>query len=142
MELQHDGPRHVTTAETSPIPQSPTLADHLPDAEPSALIPPDRTTAALRRCTALATRARSDLLTHGRREAAAELAALLEEIADWSPEGLVDPDPTMTVLAAAALQDLAARLPVPAPSGLDARIDEVVRLLGGVMDRGHVGAWA
>ena len=142
MELQHDGPRHVTTTESSPIPQSPTLADDLPDAEPSALIPPDRTTAALRRCTALATRARADLLTHGRREAAAELAALLEEIADWSPEGLVDPDPTMTVLAAAALQDLAARLPVPAPSGLDARIDEVVRLLGGVMDRGHVGAWA
>ena len=88
MELQHDGPRHVTTAESSPIPQSPTLADDLPDAEPSALIPPDRTTAALRRCTALATRARADLLTHGRHEAAAELAALLEERSAWGPQGV------------------------------------------------------
>jgi hypothetical protein len=48
----------------------------------------------------------------------------------------------MTVLAAAALQDLAARLPVPAPSGLDVRIEEVVGLLRGVMDRGPVAAWA
>jgi hypothetical protein len=142
MELQHDDPRQVTTAENPLIPQDPDPVADLPATEPVALIPPDRTTAALRRCTALATRARADLLTHGRHDAAAELSALLDEIAGWTPSGLADPDPTMTVLAAAALQDLAARLPVPAPSGLDVRIEEVVGLLRGVMDRGPVAAWA
>ena len=132
MELQHDGASDGTTA--------PDIAT--PPTEPAALIGPDLTTASLRRCTALATRARADLLVHGRHGASAELAGLLEEMARWEPAALVDPDPTMTVLAAAALQDLAARLPDAAPTDLPARIDTVVALLRGVMDRGSVRASA
>ena len=111
-----------------------------PDAVTATSIPADLSTAALRRCTALATRARADLLTRGRQDAAAQLAALLEEMGSWEASHLVDPDPTMVVLAAAALQDLADRLPVPAPAGLEERIELVLAVLHAVMDRGRVGA--
>ena len=111
-----------------------------PDAVTATSIPAELSTAALRRCTALAARARADLLTRGRQEAAAQLAALLEEMGSWEASHLVDPDPTMVVLAAAALQDLADRLPVPAPAGLEVRIELVLAVLHAVMDRGRVAA--
>lgn len=101
-------------------------------------IDPETSTALLRRCTALATRARADLLTPGRHDAADELAALLAVMETWTPEALADPDPTMTVLAAAALQDLAARLPEPAAARLGDPVDAVIALLREVMVGGRV----
>jgi hypothetical protein len=143
MELQHDGPSDRTTV-TDGEGAAAVLQMPLPPREqPATVIAPDHSTAVLRRCTALATRARADLLlTRGRQDASAELARVLAEMAPWDPAALVDPDPTMTVLAAAALQDLAARLPSPAPAGLDTRIEEALPLLRTVMDRGRVSASA
>ncbi|MGP9536914.1 hypothetical protein ACT3SP_02830 [Brachybacterium sp. AOP43-C2-M15] len=108
-------------------------AGRLP-AEPStALLDPETTTSLLRRCTALATRARVELLTPGRRAAADELESLLGTMGTWAPGSLDRPDPTMTVLCAAALQDLAERLDDSASAPLAARIDAVLGLLRAVM---------
>lgn len=94
---------------------------------------PESATAMLRRCTALATRARVELLTPHHRPATAELTALLAEMAHWDETGAHDPDPTMTVLAAAALQDLAERLGDPGAEGLAAGVHEVLDVLHGMM---------
>lgn len=142
MELAKDGLNGGTTAQFAEGAEAARQVIPSPDAMTATSIPADLSTAALRRCTALATRARADLLTRGRQDAAAQLAALLEEMGSWEASHLVDPDPTMVVLAAAALQDLADRLPVPAPAGLEERIELVLAVLHAVMDRGRVGATA
>ncbi|ATG51948.1 hypothetical protein CFK38_10780 [Brachybacterium vulturis] len=110
------------------------------------LIQPDSETATmlLRRCTALAARARVDLLTPSRCEAADELLDLLAQMESWDPAALGTPDPTMTVLAAAALQDLAERLHLaqqrqePTPSALTTSTDAVLDVLQGIMVRHRV----
>lgn len=140
MELEHDGLNGGTTAQRAEGAGAAQQAISFPHASSATPIPPDLSTSALRRCTALATRARADLLTRGRQDAAAQLSELLEEMGRWEPAALVDPDPTMSVLAAAALQDLADRLPVPAPAALDTRIDAALAVLHAVMDRGRVVA--
>lgn len=140
MELAKDGLNGGTTAQGAEGLEAARQVISSPDAVTATSIPADLSTAALRRCTALATRARADLLTRGRQDAAAQLAALLEEMGSWEASHLVDPDPTMVVLAAAALQDLTDRLPVPDPAGLEVRIDLVLAVLHAVMDRGRVGA--
>ncbi|WP_341855443.1 hypothetical protein [Brachybacterium sp. GPGPB12] len=140
MELAKDGLNGGTTAQGAEGLEAARQVISSPDAVTATSIPADLSTAAARRCTALATRARADLLTRGRQDAAAQLAALLEEMGSWEASHLVDPDPTMVVLAAAALQDLADRLPVPAPASLEVRIDLVLAVLHAVMDRGRVGA--
>lgn len=93
----------------------------------------------LRRCTALAARARVELLTESRRTATEELSALLGTMGERSSDLLEAPDPTMTVLCAAALQDLAARLPDP-DGVLAARVEAVLALLHGAMAEGRVAA--
>ncbi|GAA4527142.1 hypothetical protein GCM10023160_22920 [Brachybacterium paraconglomeratum] len=95
--------------------------------------------AMLRLCTALAARARVELLTPRRRAATEELSALLGAMGEWPPELLDAPDPTMTVLCAAALQDLAARLP---DSGgvLSVRVEAALALLHGLMAEGRIAA--
>ena len=140
MELEKDGLNGGATAQGTEGAEGARQVIPSPDAVTATSIPADLSTAALRRCTALATRARADLLTRGRQDAAAQLAALLEEIGSWGASHLVDPDPTMVVLAAAALQDLADRLPVPAPAGLGVRIELALALLHAVMDQGRVAA--
>lgn len=82
-------------------------------AEPPIMILPGRSTPLLRRCTALATRARVDLLVTTRPADCAELSEVLAELAAWEGGQLIDPDPTMLALAAAALQDLVERLDEP-----------------------------
>lgn len=81
-------------------------ADH---AEHLLAIPASRSTPLLRRCTALATRARVDLIVTSRPADCEELAGVLTELASWEGAHLDEPDPTMLVLAAAALQDLRER---------------------------------
>ncbi|MDN6302119.1 MAG: hypothetical protein ACTHV2_03020 [Brachybacterium sp.] len=98
----------------------------------------------LRRCTALAARARVDLLSPSRCGAADELVDLLVQMESWDPVTLETPDPTMTVLAAAALQDLAERLHLaqqrqePNPSALTTSTDAVLGVLQGIMARARV----
>lgn len=140
MELAKDGLNGGVTAQVTERAEAARQVPPSSDAVTATSIPAELSTAALRRCTALATRARADLLTPGRQEAAAQLAALLEEMGCWEASHLVHPDPTMVVLAAAALQDLADRLPVPAPAGLEVRIELVLAVLHAAMDRGRVAA--
>ena len=108
----------------------------------------ESTTLLLRRCTALAARARVDLLTPGRGGAAAELGEVLDRMRSWDPSALEAPDPTMTVLAAAALQDLAERLRLaarqqePGPCSLLADIEAALGVLEGIMTGGRVEALA
>lgn len=92
----------------------------------------EESTDALRRCTALAARARVELLGTGRR-AAEELEQLLAEMLRWDDAALLDPDPTMLVLAIASLRDLAERLDDPGSDELRARIAAVVARLHAVM---------
>lgn len=117
------------------------LPRNLPQRSPST-IGPEMSTPVLRRCTALATRARVDLLSASRHTAADELERLLASMESWDAAGLQDPDPTMTVLAAAALQDLAGRLPAPARSTLGARIATALMLLHTLMDGARQSAMA
>ncbi len=111
-------------------------AHHGPDTETATLL--------LRRCTALAARARVDLLSPGRGGAAEELGDVLARMRSWDPAGPDAPDPTMTVLAAAALQDLAERLrradqqSEPIPSSLTSSIDAALAVLQGIMAGGRV----
>ncbi|AXK45153.1 hypothetical protein DXU92_12425 [Brachybacterium saurashtrense] len=102
---------------------------------------PESATAMLRRCTALATRARVELLSPHHRPATAELTALLAEMEGWGEAGADDPDPTMIVLAAAALQDLAERLGEPGAEGLAVGVHEVLDVLHGMM-AGRIDATA
>lgn len=111
-------------------------------AESPELIGPDLTTPLLRRCTALAARARVDLLSGGRHDACDELEHLLVAIDAWDRSGIVDPDPTMVVLAAAALQDLGERLPASVASTLGTRIAAVLELLHTLMDSRRIDALA
>lgn len=104
----------------------------------------ETTTMILRRCTALAARARVDLLSPSRCGAADELVDLLARMESWDPATLETPDPTMTVLAAAALQDLAERLHLaeqrqePNPSALTTSTDAVLQVLNGIMAHARV----
>lgn len=91
-------------------------------------LPAEASTDALRRCTALATRARVELLGTGRR-AVEELGELLAEMARWEDVALLDPDPTMLVLTVASLQDLAERLDGTDGGELGDRIAAVVTRL-------------
>lgn len=93
------------------------------------LLTPDFTTPVLRRCTALATRARVELLSAGRHSAADELAEVLTQIAAWEPGRLIDPDPTMLALSIASLQDLSERLPGPDGLAGSAALPGVLSLL-------------
>ncbi|MGP9681263.1 MULTISPECIES: hypothetical protein [unclassified Brachybacterium] len=111
-------------------------------AESPEMIGPDLTTPLLRRCTALAARARVDLLSGGRHDACDELEHLLVTIDAWDRSGIVDPDPTMVVLAAAALQDLGERLPASVACALGMRITVVLDLLHTLMDSRRIDALA
>lgn len=102
-------------------------------------IAPETSTFMLRRCTALAARARVDLLSpHARSAAAAELVVLLDSMESWTAAVLVDPDPTMTVLAAAALQDLRERLQDPESAVLATRIHGVLEVLHSLMEEARI----
>ena len=109
---------------------------------PFGVIGPEISTPVLRRCTALATRARVDLLSPSRHTAAEDLEHLLASMELWDPTALENPDPTMTVLAAASLQDLAGRLPAPARPTLGARIEAALVLLHTIMEGARQSAMA
>lgn len=97
---------------------------------------PQDTTDVLRQCTALAARARTDLLGQRHHAAAQELEQLLGQVLSWEAEARADLDPTMTALAAAALQDLAEQLPHAAVEGaarLCAAIGAALELLHDAM---------
>ena len=94
---------------------------------------PDVTTPLLRRCTALATMARLG--------AADELTEVLDEIVGWSGRSLTDPDRTMLALCAAALLDLADRIPATA-AALAARVEEALGVLGAGMTAGPLAVRA
>lgn len=121
-------------------------AERTVDGHRAAIDPrdPDGVTLALRRCTALAARARVDLLSPTRHGAACELAALLAGMQEWELDALAAPDPIMTVLAAAALQDLSERLhaadqPLPTDSAaLATSADAVLEVLRAIMAEGRV----
>lgn len=102
-------------------------------AEPPIMILPGRSTPLLRRCTALATRARVDLLVTSRPADCAELSEVLAELAAWEGGQLIDPDPTMLALAAAALQDLAERLDEPHPLSMGDTISAALGVLRGAL---------
>lgn len=102
---------------------------------------PDVTTPLLRRCTALATMARVELLSEHRHRAADELTEVLDEIVGWSGRSLTDPDRTMLALCAAALLDLADRIPATA-AALAARVGEALGVLGAGMTAGPLAVRA
>lgn len=122
------------------------IAEAAGDGEPrGAVIAPqgaridaEASTALLRRCTALAARARVELLAPSRGTAAGELTALLAQMEGWEAGSLEDPDPIMTVLAAAALQDLVEQLRDPATTGLATSAEAVLRVLRSVMAASRV----
>ncbi|APX31962.1 hypothetical protein BH708_03600 [Brachybacterium sp. P6-10-X1] len=131
------GPLEGTDDRPSVDPEAP--------AQPSPTAPildPADTTALLRRCTALAARARVDLLTAGRRSAAEELEEVLAVLGSWEGTEIVDPDPTMVVLAAAALQDLLERLPASPRPELGDRAEAALQVLHAVMASGRIDAMA
>lgn len=105
-------------------------------AEQLLAIPTSRSTALLRRCTALATRARVDLLVTSRRVDCDELAGVLTELGSWEGAHLDDPDPTMLALAAAALQDLGERLEGPQAMALGTEITRALAVLHTAIPRG------
>ena len=102
---------------------------------------PDVTTPLLRRCTALATMARVELLSEHSHRAADELSEVLEEIVSWSGSRLDDPDPTMLALCAAALLDLADRIP-GAATALAARVADALGVLTGQIPTGPLSVRA
>ncbi|GAA1484978.1 hypothetical protein [Brachybacterium fresconis] len=131
------GPQEGTADRPPSDPEAP--------AQPRATIPvlgSADTTALLRRCTALAARARVDLLSAGRRSAAEELEEVLDVLGSWDGSEIVDPDPTMVVLAAAALQDLLERLPASARPALGDRAEVALRVLHALMVSGRIDAMA
>ena len=110
-----------------------------PEAPPFPRIPAADSTPVLRQCTALAARARVELLSVHSHAAAEELSQLLAAMGRWDADMLETPDPTMTVLCAAALQDLAERLG-PSAGELGARVETALELLHSVMGKGRIGA--
>lgn len=139
MELERSaGERIDAVAEDAARPSNGNRRGAVPGPE-LGRIDAEASVAVLRRCTALAARARVELLTASRRTASDDLSVLLSSMGEWSPELLDAPDPTMTVLCAAALQDLAARLPDP-DGLLAARVEAVLVLLHDVMAGGRVAA--
>ncbi|ASK64605.1 hypothetical protein CFK39_00675 [Brachybacterium avium] len=141
MEPSHEAQNEIGTAtlevaETGSDTED-AVAEDLPDALDS-----ETSTMMLRRCTALAARARVDLLSPSRCGAADELVDLLARMESWDPAALEAPDPTMTVLAAAALQDLTERLRVAELqqeshwSMLITSTDAVLAVLRGIMAGG------
>ncbi|WP_193104563.1 hypothetical protein [Brachybacterium sp. FME24] len=118
-----------------------------PDGDPvdpphDAVIGPGISTPLLRLCTALATRARVDLLTAGRHAASDELEQVLGTLGSWEGARVIDPDQTMVVLAAASLQDLAERLPSSSRSTLGVQVESALRLLHTLMQRTRIDAMA
>lgn len=143
MELER-GAREQIDAVTQVVAHQPMAIPARRAAPPSPghdRIDGETSVAVLRRCTALAARARVELLTATRRTASDELFELLGTMGEWSPEQMDAPDPTMTVLCAAALQDLAARLPDPR-GPLSERVTTVLTLLHAVMAEGRIAALA
>lgn len=117
------------------------IGHHLPEAPPPTRLDTSVTTPVLRLCTALAARARVELLSQNRHAAADELSELLVAMSRWEPELLEPPDSTMTVLCAAALQDLAERLQDPGTE-LASRVEVVLALLHATLEKGPIGALA
>lgn len=140
MELERGVGEEIVRAISTAAEEVADVGRHRPAEQPQVRIDVETSTMLLRQCTALAARARVDLLTQSQRAAAAELAELLTTMASWSPKSLEPPDPTMTVLAAAALQDLRERLQDPAAEELIARISAVLRVLHTVMEGARIGA--
>lgn len=105
------------------------------------ILHPDATTPALRRCTALAARARVELLQR-RQDSADELISVLDEITRWEDASLIAPDPTMLALSAAALQDLRERLAEHTEAELTARVDAVLTVLRDALERAPLGSTA
>lgn len=131
------GPREGTDDRPSPDPEVP--------AQPSPTTPTlgsADSTALLRRCTALAARARVDLLSAGRRSAAEDLEEVLVILGSWEGAEILDPDPTMVVLAAAALQDLLERLPASPRPALGDRAESALRVLHALMESARIDAMA
>lgn len=128
--VRSSGPRVI--AASAPAPASPQ----------QAAIPPSASTPLLRRCTAVATRARADLLTESRHAASDELAEVLDLIEEWDRDAVLDPDPTMLALAAASLQDLRERLPAGSDPMSASRIGRVVDLLNDLLERTELSATA
>lgn len=133
MELERaelDAVGHTArTGTTALLPASP--AQRTPGA-----IGPEASTTLLRRCTALAARARVELLGGDRHPAGDQLTGVLAELATWDAAEVQDPDPTMSVLAAAALQDLAERLPAE-QADLAVAVERALTLLRTLLERSH-----
>lgn len=138
MELAREARDEIVTATLG---VAGTGVDHedLPVGELPDGLDSETATMMLRRCTALAARARVDLLSPRRCGAADELIDLLAQMESWEPAALEAPDPTMTVLAAAALQDLVERLRIAEPrqesssATLITSTDAVLVVLRGIM---------
>lgn len=77
----------------------------------------------------------------GRHPAGEQLAGVLAELAAWKVDQVSDPDPTMTALAAAALQDLAERLPAE-QAELTVHVDRALPVLRALLERTHPAASA
>lgn len=139
MELERAMDEGIGAMTTTAV-GTPPMLDH-PGAEkaPAARIPASDSTPVLRQCTALAARARVELLSAHSRTAADELSRLLAAMCRWDAEMLESPDPTMTVLCAAALQDLSERLGASAGE-LSRRVECALGLLHSVMGKGRIGA--
>ncbi|MFC7374520.1 hypothetical protein ACFQS2_12560 [Brachybacterium sp. GCM10030267] len=135
-------PQRAGSATIVPATSPPTAKSTADPATDTAPIGPDVSTPLLRRCTALATRARVDLLTATQHAASDELDQTLATLEAWDPDSLIDPDPTMVVLAAAALQDLAERLPDSSAGPFVARVEAALELLRTLMRTGRIGVMA
>lgn len=144
MELAREARHDIVAVSLEAVGHDGDSDDDSVDAGSPLRLDSETTTMILRRCTALAARARVDLLSPSRCEAADELVDLLAQMESWEPATLETPDPTMTVLAAAALQDLAERLHLaqqrqePNPSVLTTSTDAVLVVLQGIMARARV----
>src|SRR5690606_442861 len=125
-------------------PPHPGITALLPAAPPQralGAVSPEESTTLLRRCTALAARARVELLGGGRHPAGEQLAGVLAELAAWKADQVGDPGPTMTALTAAALQDLAERLPAE-QAELTVHVDRALPVLRALLERTHPAASA
>ena len=127
-------PPEITDPETGdPGPDLLPATARRPESGQVPSIPPEESTALLRRCTALATKARADLLNRSRPGDPREFQEVLSTLAGWPVDSLRNPDPTMVVLASASLHDLADRLPVETHGALGAQVDSALSLLEQLM---------
>lgn len=92
-------------------------------------------TAILRRCTAVAARARMDVLIAHRPDWLAELDAVLDEVDAWRGRRIEPVDPPMLAIAVAALEDLCRTVTEEADSATVARIATALEILVPLADR-------